>query len=77
MKNLCKKKDKIINGINSLEYLRQIVITKNKLADIILEETVAEHWVKIKESVLKFMNLLPFLKKNITNNNIKILIVYI
>lgn len=65
---ICDYRNKILNGLDALENLRQIVITKNKLARIILEETVYVYWNDIKKSNKVIQKILPTLQNTLIWN---------
>lgn len=62
---ICDYRNKILNGLDALENLREIIITKNKLARIILEETVSVYWTDIKKSNKVIKKIIPTLQNTL------------
>lgn len=64
----CQNKIKIIEGLNALENIRNIITLNNKIARIILEETVAVKWLEIKKANKYLKEILPLLKNTLLWN---------
>lgn len=64
-KEICNNKIKITEALNSLYEIKQITDSGNKIARIILEETIAVNWLKIKGAIKMIKELLPVSKKTI------------
>ena len=65
---ICQYKNKILEGLIALENLKKIIVLNNKLARIILEETVAIKWKEIKKSNKEAEKMIPLLKKTLLWN---------
>jgi hypothetical protein len=45
-----------------MEDIRKIMLLDNKIARIVLEETIAVNWVKLKKMIKQLINIIPYLK---------------
>jgi hypothetical protein len=64
----CDSKTKIINSLNALEDLRKIMVSDNRVARIVIEETIVIKWEDIKKMVVKLDEILPSLKTTLVWN---------
>ena len=71
--------DKIINSLNALEDLRKIMVSNNRIARIVIEETIIIKWDDIKNMIIQLNNMLPFIKTTLIWNikELKDLILFI
>ena len=74
---MCDKK--MLQALESLEDIQKLMSKNNKIARIILEETIAEHWIKLKEMIYTVMEMIPSFKQMVVwkIDEIKNLIIYI
>lgn len=61
----CNYKNKIIKALNSLETLKKIIKSDNRVVNIILEETILVQWIQIKKTNKYINKLLPLLKNTL------------
>ena len=75
--SFCDSKKKIINSLNALEDLR--IISNNRIAKTIIEETIIIKWDEIKNMIIQLNNMIPLLKKTLIWNikELKDLIIFI
>ncbi len=62
--SFCDYKTNIINSLNALEDLRKIIVSDNRIARIVIEETIVIKWEDIKKMVVKLDEILPSLKQH-------------
>jgi len=76
--SICFSKNKILDGLKALDDIRKIMILNNKVARIVLEETIAVKWNEIKKSIKQLKIMLPLFKNTLVWNipHMKNLIVY-
>jgi len=76
--SICFSKNKILNGLKALDDIRKIMILNNKVARIVLEETISVKWNEIKKSIKQLKQMLPSFKNTLVWNipHMKNLIVY-
>jgi hypothetical protein len=77
--SFCDSKTKIINSLNALEDLRKIMVSDNRIAKIVIEETIVIKWEDIKKIIVKLDEILPSLKTTLVWNikELKDLILFI
>lgn len=65
---ICSYKNTIINVLTAMEEMKKIVYSSNKIARIVIEETVAVNWKQIKKMIKKIESLLPNLQNTVLWN---------
>ena len=65
---LCDIKEKLLIAVNSMDDIRKIMLFNNKIAKIVLEETIAENWIELKKMIKQIYNIIPYLKKAVIWN---------
>jgi hypothetical protein len=65
---LCDIKKKLLIAVNSMDDIRKIMLFNNKIAKIVLEETIAENWIELKKMIKQIYNIIPYLKKAVIWN---------
>lgn len=66
--NICSYKNTIFNILTAMEDMKKIVDSRNKIARIVLEETVAVNWTQIKKMVKQLESFLPNLQNTVLWN---------
>jgi hypothetical protein len=77
--SFCDSKTKIINSLNALEDLRKIMISDNRIARTVIEETIVIKHGDIKKMIVKLDKMLPYLKTTLVWNikELKDLIIFV
>ena len=66
--SICYSKDKILDGLKALEDIRKITNLDNKVARIVLEETIVVKWIEIKKAIKQLKLMLPSIKNTLIWN---------
>lgn len=66
--SICSSREKMLGGLNDLEDIRKIMVLNNKVAKIVLEETIAVKWPEIKKMIKQIKVILPTLKNTVIWN---------
>ena len=66
--SVCFSKNKILDGLKALEDIRKIIVLNNKVARIVIEETIVVKWQDIKKSINKLKLILPLMKNTVIWN---------
>lgn len=77
--SFCDSKTKIINSLDALEELRKIMVSDNRIARTVIEETIVIKWNDIKNMIVKLNKMLPSLKTTLVWNikELKDLIIFV
>jgi hypothetical protein len=59
---ICNIKEKFLKALYFIEYIQKIMLSNNRVARIVLEESIAVYWVELKKTIKQIINIIPYLK---------------